>query len=188
MKFRTILADPPWEQPLSGKRNRVKGGMQLETLPYPTMPLASICRMPIGDYAAEDCHCWLWTTNAFLEAGFTVLRAWGFKFLAPIHWIKPSGAGNYVIHRTQTILLGYFNRCTFDQLRYFPNIIETPGDPARHSQKPEASYALIEKVSHEPRLELFARRKRIGWHAYGNEVETDLLDAVHPAGFEFSPS
>lgn len=170
-KFRTILADPPWQQPLTGKRMRAKGGMA-PALPYPTMPLEEICGLKVRDYAAADCHCWLWTTNAFLEAGFQVLRAWGFRYLAPIHWIKPSGTGNYVIHRSQTLLLGYREKCIFDQLRYFPNLIHT-GDPVRHSQKPDAAYGLIEKVSHGPRLELFARQERVGWQAWGNEVDSD---------------
>ena len=170
--FQTILVDPPWQQPMTGRRNRAKGGSP-PSLPYPTMSLEEICALPVGGYADVGCHCWLWTTNAFLESGFQVLRAWGFRYLAPIHWIKPTGIGNYVIHRSQTLLLGYKERCVFDRLRYFPNLIQT-GDPVRHSQKPEASYQLIEKVSCEPRLELFARQKREGWYAWGNEVESDV--------------
>lgn len=171
MKFKTILADPPWQQPLMGKRKRAKGGMA-DALPYRTLPLDEICAMRVGDYADDGCHCWLWTTNAFLEPGFTVLRAWGFKYLAPIHWIKPTGTGNYVIHRSQTLLLGYHGKCVFDLRRYFPNIIQT-GDPIRHSQKPGAAYDLVESVSHEPRLELFARETRLGWTSWGNEVPVD---------------
>jgi N6-adenosine-specific RNA methylase IME4 len=172
-KFRTILADPPWQQPLMGKRQRAKGDAA-DSLPYRTMPLEEICALPVGDHADAACHCWLWTTNAFLEAGFQVMRAWGFRYLAPVHWIKPSGLGNYVVHRTQTILLGYRERCIFDRLRYFPNIISTNGPP-RHSHKPEAAYELIEKVSHGPRLELFARRGRAGWMVWGDQIESDLV-------------
>ena len=101
------------------------------------------------------------------------MEAWGFKYLAPIHWVKPSGFGNYVIHRTQTLLLGYKNRCKFEALRYFANVIET-GNPKNHSQKPEAFYGLIEQVSPEPRLEIFARSKRFGWDVWGNEVFSDV--------------
>ena len=172
-KYRTILADPPWQQPMTGKRVRSKGG-QPPALPYPTMTLEAICAMRVGENAAEDCHCWLWTTNSFLEAGFQVMKAWGFRYLAPIHWKKPSGVGNYVIHRSQTLLIGYRARCLFDQERYFPNLIQT-GDPVRHSQKPRAAYELIERVSHEPRLELFARLPRSGWDAWGNEVNNTLF-------------
>jgi N6-adenosine-specific RNA methylase IME4 len=173
MRFQTILADPPWPQPLSGKRTRSKGGAR-PRLDYPTMTIAAIRSLPIGDYAGTGCHCWLWTTNAFLDEGYAVMRAWGFRPLAPIHWIKPSGFGNYVIHRTQTILLGYRDRCRFDRRRYFPNVLEAP-TPRVHSEKPEAVYRLIESVSPAPRLELFARRRREGWEAVGNEIRSALL-------------
>ena len=169
MKFLTIVADQQWQQPLSGKYRNPKN-RRPDRWPYDTMSLEAICQMPVADLADKGCHCWLWTTNAFLEPGFEVLRRWGFKYLAPIHWIKPSGMGNYVVHRTQTILLGYRDKCVFDRGRYFPNIIST-SSPHRHSQKPEESYKLIEQVSHEERLELFARRARPGWHSHGDEIE-----------------
>lgn len=173
MIFKTIVADPPWEQPMSNDRQRTKGGPSAPELPYPTMSVEEICDLRVAVKAGIGCHLWLWTTNAFLEDGFKVMRAWGFKYLAPIHWVKPSGLGNWVIHRTQTLLLGYRRRCIFNRVRYFPNIIETAG-PARHSEKPEESYQLIESVSHEPRLEMFARKRREGWQAWGNEVQSDV--------------
>ena len=40
----------------------------------------------------------------------------------------------------------------------------------RHSQKPEAFLDLVETVSPGPYLELFARRNRLGWDTWGNEV------------------
>jgi N6-adenosine-specific RNA methylase IME4 len=39
-----------------------------------------------------------------------------------------------------------------------------------HSEKPQAAYEAIEKVSPEPRLEMFARAHRDGWYGWGNEV------------------
>ena len=118
------------------------------------------------------CHLWLWTANSHLPAGFEVMKAWGFKYLAPIHWVKPSGVGNWFIHRTQTLLFGYKASCRFPLGRYKPNVFFT-NDPKRHSQKPEESYALIESISPPSRLELFARVKRTGWDCWGNEVESD---------------
>ena len=128
--------------------------------------------MPVGELAAYDCHLWLWTTNQFLRDGFDIMLAWGFKYLAPIHWIKPSGLGNWFVHRTQTCLFGYRRSCKFDGKRYLPNIIEAPA--GKHSAKPEVSYAYIESVSAAPRLELFARQERQGWDVWGNEVRSDI--------------
>jgi N6-adenosine-specific RNA methylase IME4 len=39
-----------------------------------------------------------------------------------------------------------------------------------HSRKPESIYAMAERFN-GPYLELFARRRRAGWDAFGNEVE-----------------
>ena len=41
--------------------------------------------------------------------------------------------------------------------------------------KIEEQYAIIERCSPGPYLELFARRKRLGWDVWGNEVESDLV-------------
>lgn len=173
MTYRTIIADPPWQQPLMGGRARAKGGMA-KTLPYPTMPLEDIKALPVGERAAPGCHLWLWTTNSFLRAGFEVMEAWGFKYLAPIHWVKPSGCGNYVIHRTQTVLLGYKPPCVFARKRYFPNVVSIPHNPPRHSEKPPEFYELIEEVSEPARLEMFARKPREGWAQWGNEVANPI--------------
>ncbi len=44
----------------------------------------------------------------------------------------------------------------------------------RHSQKPDEMYELIEAVAPTPRIELFARTRRPGWDAWGNEVDSDI--------------
>ena len=39
-----------------------------------------------------------------------------------------------------------------------------------HSRKPDLFYEIVERVSPEPRLEMFARRRRYGWDVWGNEA------------------
>ena len=176
MLYRTIVADPPWEQGFAwgGKRRP----NQARALPYPTMSINEICALDVAKMAADDCHLWLWTTNQHLASGFDVMRSWGFKYLAPIHWIKPSGCGSFFVHRTQTCLFGYRRSCKFEGARFLPNIIEA--SPRAHSAKPEETYRYIESVSAAPRLEIFARPwtslfpRRIGWHVWGNEVPCDV--------------
>jgi N6-adenosine-specific RNA methylase IME4 len=166
-KYRTILIDPPWPMKLTGLYQTRK--LRPAKLVYPVMSVDEIKQLPINNLAEQGCHLWLWTTNQFMEAGFALIRHWGFKFHAPIHWIKPSGCGNYFVHRTQTILFAYKEKCQFNKGRYRPNIIET-GIPEKHSQKPEESYRYIEDISDSPRIELFARQHRVGWTVWGNEV------------------
>jgi len=170
--YKCILIDPPWDIKTSGRRKRPKGG-QPNKLPYPTMTLAELLKLPVKCLGSEDCHLWLWTTNQTIEDGFILMRAWGFKYLGIIHAIKPSGVGNYFIQRSQSLLFGYKQKCLFPQDRYKPNIIEV-SDPKRHSEKWDCTYDYIEGISPGPRLELFARRKREGWDVWGNEIESDI--------------
>jgi N6-adenosine-specific RNA methylase IME4 len=194
-QYRTILIDPPWPMKMAG---RYKGRHErARDLPYPTMTMDQIASLPVFDLAEQGAHLWLWVTNQFLEESFSLIRQWGFKYLAPVTWAKPSGFGNYFVHLTEHLLFAYKGKCQFNKARYVPNYYEDLepleevepidqryqwGRPKAgfHSRKPEASYALIESVSDEPRLEMFARpltplfQKRPDWDVWGNEVESDL--------------
>lgn len=170
----------------NGTRNRVK-------LPYPTMPVAEICAMPIAELAEDDAHLWLWTTNEYLEAGFQVMRAWGFRYLAPITWVKPSGIGCWWIHRTQTLLFGYRKKLRMESARYKPTVLFA-GNPSEHSAKPQESYELIESVSQPDRIEIFARpwtpmfERRHGWEVWGNEVKSNIALEAHIGGGQRPPA
>jgi N6-adenosine-specific RNA methylase IME4 len=170
--YSTILIDPPWPQGMAGKYAATRHSRP-PSLPYSTMTIDELAALPVGDMAADAAHLWLWTTNQHLESGFHLMREWGFRYLAPVHWIKPSGLGNYFVHRTQTVLFGYRKCCRFPLARYRPNIIAT-GNPRRHSEKPPEAYELIEAISPGPRLELFARAHRPGWDVWGNEIESTI--------------
>lgn len=165
--YLTVYADPPWPQKFSGK---YKKHSALERIEYPVMSVEAICELPVSAVAHPACHLWLWTTNQYLREGFQVMESWGFKYLAPITWVKPSGIGNYFVHRTQTMLFGYRGRCSFPLGRYKPTVLSA-GVPSRHSKKPTEAYELIESISPAPRLEMFARSKRDGWDVWGNEVD-----------------
>ena len=44
-----------------------------------------------------------------------------------------------------------------------------------HSQKPEISYQIIQRLYPDAKkIEMYCRRKRNGWSAWGNEIETDI--------------
>jgi N6-adenosine-specific RNA methylase IME4 len=51
-------------------------------LPYPTLSLEEIRAFPIGDYAADDAHLYLWTTDRFLPGAFAIVESWGFTKIA----------------------------------------------------------------------------------------------------------
>jgi len=173
--YKTVLADPPWKQTMTGNWRREPD--RAKALPYPTMTVEEICALPVGDLAADGAHLWLWTSNEYLEAGFAVMRAWGFRYLAPVTWVKPSGVGAWFVHRTQTLLFGYRKPLTM-RTRYRPTVLEA--NPGAHSAKPNEAYDLIESISEPARVEIFARPwtpmfpRRDGWDVWGNEVPQDV--------------
>ena len=96
-RFRTILADPPWDIQQRGARGA-------ETH-YDLMTLERIKAMPVADLAEDDAHLWLWVTNATLRHGYDVAEAWGFTVRSPLTWIKfRLGLGNYLRNSTEHLL------------------------------------------------------------------------------------
>jgi N6-adenosine-specific RNA methylase IME4 len=55
-------------------------------------------------------------------------------------------------------------------VRDVPNVIFAPR--TRHSAKPDELLEIAERLSPGPRLEMFARRARPGWVAWGNQAPT----------------
>lgn len=178
VKFKTILADPPWEMGKFGtgrdkRPGRVyKIGAAVPT-PYPTMSTQEICTMDVKPLCDVDAHLWLWATNKTLHDAFHVMEAWGFRYLNTITFRKPSGVGAWFINRTQHVLFGYRGTLRMGPGRYSPT--DFTYIPTRHSRKPDSSYTLFESISAAPRIELFARPPiRHGWSVWGNEVGCDV--------------
>ncbi len=162
--YRTILADPPWPILQVGSRGAVQH--------YPLLSLDAICALRVHRLCAADCHLWLWATNATLHAGKAVMEAWGFRYRSCLTWIKPRlGLGVYLRNQTEHVLLGTRGKAPVlfrGQGTWFYAPVQ------EHSHKPEEQYAIIERCSPGPYLELFARRKRPGWDVWGDEITCDV--------------
>jgi N6-adenosine-specific RNA methylase IME4 len=166
-RWPVVLADPPWDFRAWNPDNSNSHPSQH----YPTMSIAEICALPVATICTDDCVLFLWTTVPSLEQSFEVLRAWGFNYKSGMVWDKES------------VAQGYWVRGQHEHL-----LIATKGNPPlpprevvpasvirerrqEHSRKPEASYAIIERMYPTlPKIELFARHPRAGWAAWGNEA------------------
>lgn len=164
-KYRTIMADPPWATNQTGKLGASEH--------YPVMTLDEICHLPVGDLAEPNAHLWLWVTNSNFFEAHEVFRSWGFSYRSCLTWEKPYfGLGQYLRNQTEHLLLGVRGKAPI-KFRGQPTIFKGPRQD--HSHKPEEQYAIIERCSEGPYLELFARRKwRANWHYWGNEVDCDI--------------
>lgn len=151
-------------------------------LPYPTMSIDAISALPVADLAEADAALWLWTTNRWLRDAFAVVDAWGFRYRQTLVWGKnnPMPVGSIAPSAAEFLLFARRGKPKTGWA--FPSsVIVTPRPPSRsHSTKPDAFMDYIEACSPEPRLELFARRNRLGWDTWGNEALEHVELAATP--------
>ena len=147
-----------------------------------------------GHMVADDAFLWLWVTNPFLldGSGASVCRAWGFEPKQLVTWVKGrlkidmvTGADGGLYHDPSLVLhigMGRMTRGATEHMilatrgkptrlvkdKGVPNVFVAP--KGRHSKKPEEGYRTVERMCPGPYLELFARSRRCGWEAWGNEV------------------
>jgi N6-adenosine-specific RNA methylase IME4 len=177
-RFNTILIDPPWFEQGAGKSKR---GADRH---YPLLKTRDIVPTILGSgmfRPAATSHLYLWATNNFLQEAMQVLDELGFRYLTCLTWAKPhAGLGQYFRGQTEHLLFGVRGhgiglRRQWTSRRDLPTLlhVDHPRDArgrAIHSAKPEEFYNLIEAASPPSRLEMFARRRRPGWAAWGNEI------------------
>jgi len=190
MLFKTIVADPPWPYKSSkaivgnagrGTNKLASGGIATQVAAadqYPLMSMDQLKALRVITYADPNSHLYLWFTNAFAVEAHELARAWGFHPKTIITWVKITAEG------WPSMATGYYYRGATEHILFAvrgslrlqgpprPTAFATKRLP--HSVKPEESYCLIEEQSPGPYLELFARRKRSGWAAWGNQVESDV--------------
>ncbi len=131
-------------------------------------------------------------------ASLSVVRAWDFFPKQIITWVKgqltieelsTDSAGTLTPMLKMKMGMGRITRgvteqllvCTrgtytsYVQVHNERNLIVAPEDEVlvapsgEHSVKPDAAFALVERLCPGPYLELFARRERAGWDGWGKE-------------------
>jgi N6-adenosine-specific RNA methylase IME4 len=145
-------------------------------LPYMAIDLGNLKNLPIPDLAAERCHLHVWTLpNRHHLLAYDIIEQWGFRPVSEFVWVKPSfGRGSYWRMSHETLVTAVRSDNDRFEDRWLRSWLEAPR--GRHSQKPDAVRALIERGSPGPRLELFARKRATGWYAWGHEIADSLID------------
>jgi N6-adenosine-specific RNA methylase IME4 len=197
IKFKTIVADPPWPMPETGKITKgpsqslgvyeSKGGKitngewwgrrigKTVKLQYDTMTIDQIKSLPIP--AEENAHLYLWTTARFIlnGAAMEVAKEWGFRPAQLLTWCKPPlgmGFGGAFCNTTEFIIFcrrGILKHHQREDSTWWKWSRPYENGHIAHSAKPEAFQDMVMQVSPGPYLELFARRTRLGWSTWGNE-------------------
>jgi N6-adenosine-specific RNA methylase IME4 len=183
-RYATIVADPPWDVmagPLNGREGFGDATGASRPLAYPSMTVAEIEALPVAGVAANDAHLYLWTTNGYLPAAFSVAKAWGFQYSTTLVWAKRvmgGGLGGAFGISTEFVL--FCRRGRLQEQRKikgtwfeWPRRYDLRGKPM-HSRKPAAFLDMVEQVSPGPYLAMFARENRLGWDVY--VPQTDIYD------------
>jgi len=164
-KYHVIAIDPPWAY-------SEKGGFDSENydsvsnrgaVDYPTMSINQIKGIELP--AAENCVLFLWTTHAFLEDSFSLVRQWGFQYKATLVWDKVKmGIGRTVRMQLEFCLLAVKGNPIIQGSSERDLIVESRRE---HSRKPEAFYEMVERMCIGNKLDYFSRQNRANWDHYG---------------------
>lgn len=186
-KFDVIVVDPPWNQGKTGKRGvRPNQGVNLD---YSTLSFDEISKLPIKDWAKDNCFLFLWVTNSkdkktktpIMKMAFDLLDEWGFTFNTIITWDKKTGPCPFSPFQitTEHVIFSYRGKVTYNKASLgkiktcFSQVSE------RHSVKPDIFYRLVEKYFPGERLDVFAREKRSGFKGWGDQY--DIVENESPA-------
>lgn len=161
--FDVLLADPPWryDHPISDSR-------EIENQ-YETMEVEDIAALEVP--AADDSVLFLWATVPMNAKALWVMDAWGFEYRTGLVWVKDRiGMGYWTRSRHELLLVGIRGEPLVPEAANKPDsVISAPR--GKHSEKPSASYELIETAfPGHSYCELFARKARPGWTSWGNEL------------------
>lgn len=174
-KYAAIVADPPWH--FSTWSDRGQG----RAPDYATMSFSDIAELPVGALGTPDCALFLWCCWPSISDAFKLVESWGFSYkTCAFSWMKADPYRLFADDATPFAGMGYWTRANTE-----PCLLATRGKPKRlnadvrqgiiaprreHSRKPDCVHERIERLVAGPYCELFARAKRPGWDAWGNEV------------------
>jgi N6-adenosine-specific RNA methylase IME4 len=157
---------------------------------YRTMSFEQLAALPVGALGAQDAHLLIWSSGPFIPQALRLIEAWGFRFSTrAFTWVKLRralgsaqlplpmpfteqdlhvGLGLTVRHQTECVLLGRRGNAR----RNAKDVREIILAPVReHSRKPDEFFRRVERYCDGPYLELFARERRSGWDAWGDEAD-----------------
>ena len=183
--FDLVYSDPAWHF----KTRSSKGEGRSAKKHYKVMTLDEIKRLPLPDITERNSVMLMWAIDPMLDVAFDVLKYWGFKFkTVGFYWVKQNiksptyftGLGYYTRANPEICLLATRGKGLKRKSKSVKRLIVSPRQ--RHSQKPDIAYERIEELFGDvSRLEMFSRSRRIGWEAWGNEIEDSFQMPVRSA-------
>lgn len=168
MGYQIIVADPPWRFSSNSEARPGRNAMRH----YPCMRDEEIAALPVPDWTDSAAMLFMWTTAPMLARSLPILDAWGFRYVSQLVWVKSRIAtGFWVRNRHEIVLVAKRGKFPCPRPAPFPDSVIIA--PVReHSRKPEELQDRIDAAwPDHRRLEMFARRPRPGWSAWGSETQ-----------------
>ena len=150
-KHRALVIDPPWDYEWLSLAGRAAPG-------YKVMTHEELLALDVAQWAEDNCHLYLWTTNNFMTRAVELMAHWGFQHKTVLTWVKPRwGLGSYFRNNTEHILFGVRG-----ELRTRVDDIATTFEAplGEHSEKPNIFYDIVRRASYPPYGEVFQRTAR----------------------------
>jgi len=163
-KYDVIVIDPPWEVT---KIEREARPNQVKQFDYETMNENELAELAIP--VANDCHVWCWATHKYLPMALRLVASWGLKYVCTFVWHKPGGFQPYGLpqYNCEFALYARNGSPKFTSTKSLPVCFSAAR--GKHSEKPEEFYDFVRRVTKGKRLDMFNRRKIVGFKGWGNE-------------------
>lgn len=174
-QYDLIVADPPWKQTKGGKK-AVRPNTSGKALDYPTCTMDVIeDHLRQGTSLTRDNSIlFLWTIDKYLYQSEEMAKNLGYKLHARMVWNKVVGipAAFTIRYGHEYLLYMYRGKLTPVATEERGKIHSVFTERSRkHSQKPEISYEIINRLYPNLRkLEMYARTERDGFDSWGNEL------------------
>ncbi len=174
--FQVVVSDPPWlfGDSLPGPKRGAVAHYDCLTVDQ----LKAFELPPIG----KDALLFLWRVAAMQQEALDVAKTWGFTVKSELVWIKKTvtglphfGMGRFVRASHETCLIATRGR-GLDLIANHSTRSTFEAPIGRHSEKPDRFYELVRELTMGRRCELFARRKRAGFVAFGDQVEASAAE------------
>jgi N6-adenosine-specific RNA methylase IME4 len=181
--YDVVLTDPPWSY--TGQQDKQGAAAKH----YPTMTDAELAAFTLPvDMLAPKGVLFMWATAPRLDAAMLLLDAWGLTYRGTAFvWVKTRKSDPLVPIGAQGVRPSIVKpTCEFvlaasrvRKGRPLPVADESISQvvlapKGAHSAKPDAVQERIEALyPNASRIEFFARTRRPGWEAWGNEISAD---------------
>lgn len=186
--YSIIYADPPWRFETYNRETGTHGHQSRSAeRHYPTLTEEELRALPVHEWAAKNSLLCLWVYDPQVPLALEIARAWGFEYVTVLfRWLKSANGQQRLFDPGERLAFGHgyhtrgggceecflFRRgkglpvLRHDIRKEFFSTIR------EHSRKPdEVADWIVKLYGDVPRLELFARTRRPGWQAQGNEPD-----------------